>query len=254
MKIENIAKEIFAQAVLLDQNGGLRNTIYGIDREIFILNYDHTILLKFDLLKSDDPFETPISFKANDYDSDTFEAKDSKIIFYTKLGDYEKQKICGTTDLTPKEVRELFYTYESPKGDAVSLSKDVLTLLDFDLSHVEFSGKAGKTIRMLQRNIYSGGIIKIEKIAKGMFPETLKHDFGPIAIKTNDLRALFVFNDVLKFSFPSNEGNEDYILVTGGSTGIRKVHGIIACCLYDEIIKLKTIGNGRKEQKVRRRQ
>jgi hypothetical protein len=256
MKITSLIEDIFAQAVALDQSGGLRNTIYAIEHEIFILNYDHTVLLRFRLRKSEEgTFETPISFKANDYDSNVFEEKNGKIIFYSEKGEYQRKKICGTTDLTPEEVKDLFKKYASAtegRSD-ISLSRDVLQLLDTDLSHVEFSGEKGGTIKMVQRNIYSGGIIEVEKMNEGMFKEELENDFGPVAIKTDDFRALFTFQEVMKFAFPSR-GKEDFILVKEGvSDGKRTFTGIIACCLYDEVIQLKEVQIKNKPTLIRRK-
>jgi hypothetical protein len=247
MRITSLIEDIFAQAVALDQSGGLRNTIYAIEHEIFILNYDHTVLLRFRLRKSEEgTFETPISFKANDYDSNVFEEKNGKIIFYSEKGEYQRKKVCGTTDLTPEEVKGLFkkYATEAVARSEISLSREVLSLLDTDLSHVEFSGEKGRTIKMIQRNIYSGGIIEVEKVNEGMFKEELENDFGPVAIKTDDFRALFTFQEVMKFAFPSR-GKEDFILVKEGvPDGKRTFTGIIACCLYDEIIAIHEVQVG----------
>lgn len=241
MKIKDKVEEIFSQAVALDQSGGLRNTIYASDSDVYILNYDHTVLLQFRLRREEGRFDQALSFKANDYDSNEFELKDNRIIFHSEKGEYQRKKICGTTDLTPEEVRELFKSYIVDKGEreTVSISSDALELLDEDLSHVEFSGKAGETIKMIQRNIYSGGIIEIQKTSKGMFAEVLKNDFGPVAIKTSDLRALFNFQSNIYFSFPL-EQELNYILIRSVNSNDRAMSGVIACCLYDEIIRLQT--------------
>ena len=77
MKITGQIEQIFAHAVALDQNGGLRNSIYAEGKEIFIMNYDHTVLLRFKLRESENPFSGPISFKANDYDSPEFYEEES---------------------------------------------------------------------------------------------------------------------------------------------------------------------------------
>ena len=254
MKITNLVEEIFAQAVALDQSGGLRNTIYATGGEIFIMNYDHTVMLHFRLRKSEGQFDQPISFKANDYDSNHFEEKDGRIIFYSGKGDYERKKICGTTDITPEEVKEIYgdYILDEDGRQIVSLSRDMLELLDQDLSHIEFSGKKGETIKMIQRNIYSGGIIEIKKSSKGFFKEELTEDFGPVAIKTDDFKALFTFQDVMKFSFP-NENKSDYIIVKSADENKRNMTGIIACCLYDEVIQIREAQVKKEETKIVRR-
>lgn len=263
-EINNLVEAIFSQAVALDQSGGLRNTIYVIGREIFILNYDHTVLLRFKLREGEKTFEQPLSFKANDYDSNIFEEKDGKIIFYSDKGEYIRKKTCGTSDLTPEEVQELFkkYTTDLPERSPILLNSDVLSLIDEDLSHIEFSGEKGGTITMIQRNIYSGGITEISKKEEGLFREELEHSFGPVAIKTNDFRALFSIQQddptqsstVLKFFFPTVRGKEDFILVKEGvKNGKRIFTGIVACCLYDEIIKLQEVEIQREPKVMRRR-
>jgi hypothetical protein len=104
---------------------------------------------------------------------------------------------------------------------------------------------------MIQRNIYSGGIIEVEKKRdEGFFLEEFHNDFGPVAIKTGDFRALFTFQEALNFSFPAR-GSEDFILVTGVDTNKRSVTGIIACCLYDEIIELREVQLSKPKSKRR---
>ncbi len=253
MKISNLVEQIFAQAVALEQGGRFHNTIYASKRTIYIMNYDHTVLLRFQLRGSEPPFNTPVSFKANDYDSNIFEQVDGKIIFSSYNDGYEKRKICGTTDLTAEEVEKLFNDYKSTDlpRQVIQLSKTVLELLDENLSHIEFTGKKGETLTMIQRNIYSGGIIEIKKRDTGFFTEDLTQSFGPVAMKTNDFRALFNFQNTLKFSFPSGE-NQDFIIIDSMDKSKRDISGIIACCLYDEIIEIKEARHGRKKQEIRR--
>lgn len=248
-----MVEEIFSQAVALDQSGGLRNTIYVIGNEIYILNYDHTVLLRFQLRSGEGGFKHPISFKANDYDSNLFKEEDGKIVFYTESGGYEKKKICGTTDLTPLEVKELYHRYMMEIGDrkGVDLSKDILELTEAELSHIEFSGTKEDGINIIQRNIYSGGITEIKKTETPFAKEILDYDFGPVAIKTGDFKALFYFEDILKFYFPRRD-KEDFILVKGLDENKRSVTAIIACCLYDEIIEIKEALQNKEEVTYKR--
>ena len=241
MKITNLVEEIFAQAVALDQSGGLKNTIYAEGGNILIMNYDHTVLLNFRLRTHEGEFDQPISFKANDYDSNEFEEKDGRIIFTSKNGDYVRKKICGTSDLTPSEVKEIFKSFidgsAEQKRQDVTITRDVLSLLDDELSHIEFSGQSGESLKMIQRNIYSGGIIEIKKANDGFFKDTLDFDFGPVAIKTNDFKALFNFQDALRFSFPNRE-KQDIIIIRSTDMKKRNFTGVVACCLYDEVIAI----------------
>lgn len=240
MKITNLVEQIFAMAVALDQNGGLKNTIYAIGSEIFILNYDHTVLLRFKLRKTEGSFDHPISFKANDYDSNSFEEVDGKIIFTSSQDGYTKKKICGTTELAPAEVKELFEKYledfDQDQEESI-LSKSVLSLLEDGLSHVEFNAKKKESLKIVQRNIYTGGLIEIQKDGGGFFQETFKKGFGPVAMKTSDFQALFTFQDKLKFYFPEKDGS--VIVVRNVQETKRDMTGIVAGCLYDEVIALR---------------
>lgn len=240
MKISGQVEQIFAQAVALDQNGGLRNSIYAKGREVHIINYDHTVLMRFRLRDSETAFDEPISFKANDYDSNEFTQEDGKIVFKTVQNGYERKKICGTAESTPDEIAEVLKSFLKNKEtrETLILDKSVLALLDDDLSHVEFSGKKGEVLKMIQRNIYSGGITEVSEKVEGMFSNSLEKDFGPIGIKTNDFASLFAFQDQLKFEFP-NKDKEDYIVVRSIDKKKRDMVAVIACCLYDELITIQ---------------
>ncbi|MFA5525883.1 MAG: hypothetical protein WC992_03570 [Acholeplasmataceae bacterium] len=256
MKISSTVEQIFAHAVAMEQSGGLRNTIYAIDDEVFILGYDHTVLLRFKLRKSEAPFAHPVSFRANDYDSQEFYEENGKIIFVQKNGEYTRVKSCGTPDMTPVQVRELFHKLnEADSGFVtVQLDKNILPLLDRSLSHTEFVGAAGEPLKLIQRNIYSGSVIEVVRESGGglLGDENLEDDIEPIAIKTPDLMALFAFQDVLRFQLPAL-GAGDYIKVDSIHKQKRDMVGVVACCIYDEIIEIKEATHGGQEQKVRRR-
>lgn len=245
-KINNLVEQIFATAVALDQSGGLRNTIYAIGSEVFIMNYDHTALIRFRLRKSEAMFDIPISFKANDYDSRIFEQIDNTIIFHSENDGYSRKKICGTTDMSPKDVKQLFTNYVGiiPENSfTLTLHKNLLEMLDSNLSHTEFSAKKGEQLQIIQRNIYSGGIIEVTpKGSGGVFDTSSPITFGPLGIKTTDLQALFMFQDTLKFTFPSYD-DDDFIVVDGIDINKRNMKVILAGCLYDEIIEIRNIKN-----------
>jgi len=246
MKITGQIEQIFSQAIALNQSGGLRNTIYALNREILVLNYDHTVLLRFRLRSHEAPFAEHIAFRADDYDSNDFVEEDGKIVFTTQQNGFVRKKSCGRAEYSPQEVKDLFLNYmkSDDNGEEVILNATMLSLLDTDLSHIEFSGEKGSTFKMVQRNIYSGGIIEIQEANGGFFKNELNNSFGPIGIKTNDFTSLFAFQDTLKFSFPSR-GKEDFITIRSMDRNKRDMIGIVACCLYDEIIKIKEVQNGR---------
>jgi hypothetical protein len=248
MKITGQIEQIFAHAVALDQSGGLKNTIYVKNKEIYIVNYDHTVILRFKLRDSENPFSTSLSFKANDYDSNEFFEEDGKIVFISNIEGYERKKVCGLAEHSPEEIKKIIRLYlrNSENREKLIIHKSILSLLDNDLSHIEFSGKKGESLKMIQRNIYSGGIIEVKEKNQGMFFNTLKNDFGPVGIKTKDFAALFTFQDSLIFEFP-NTSSEDYMIIKSVDQKKRDMTGIIACCLYDELITLKKARNGREK-------
>jgi len=252
MIITGQIEQIFAVAVALEQNGNMKNTIYAIEDQIYILNYDHTVLLRFRLRKSENPFKHPISFKANDYDSNEFFEENDKIVFLSQQNGYQRKKVCGKTENTPEDIRELFKGFLKEKGErtAVNIHKNVLALLDEDLSHVEFTSTEKDGLKMTQRNIYSGGLTEVTETSSGLLGKSIEIDFGPFGIKTGDLRALFSFQDNLSFEFPAD--SEDYLIARSVDSNKRDMVAVISLCLYDELIKItqnkvNTKKSGRKK-------
>ncbi len=250
MRISASVEQIFAHAVAMEQSGGLRNTVYAIGDEVFIFGYDHTILLRFKLRKTEAPFAHPVSFKADDYDSQEFYEEDGKIVFAQQSGDYTRLKRCGTPDMTPAQVKALFEQLLEAQGEyvEVQLDKQVLPLLDRSLSHTEFTGEAGGQLKLIQRNIYSGTVIEVEKGGGGglLGAETLAADIEPVALKTPDFSALFLFQDALRFRLPQ-VGAGDFVRVDSILKQRRDMTALVACCIYDEIIEIKEVVNGRQK-------
>lgn len=245
MKVNSTVEQIFAHAVALEQSGGLKNTLYAKSNKIHILNYDHTVLLRFKLRKSEAPFAHAVSFRADDYDSNQFKEVDGKITFTTTSGEYTKVKTCSTPDLSVDDVASLYESYRDIDPELfveVTLDRGVLPLLERSLSHIEFVGTAGGPLKLIQRNIYSGAVIEVVKCDAGgglLGSSTdLSHNIEPIAIKTQDFMALFTFQDVLKFYLPK-EGLGDFIKVESVNKAKRDMDGFLACCIYDEIIEVK---------------
>lgn len=234
-------KQIFAHAVALDQSGGLRNTVFAHGREVFILNYDHTVLLRF-RLKGGTAFEHPVSFRANDYDSDTFYEQDGKIVFLDKKGEYTRRKTCSVPDQTFEQIKTTFQNYIERELETapITLSKDILTKLDRDLSHIEITGKKGERLKLTQRNIYSGSVIEVEP-KDHMLSEKMPFDIEPIGLRTNDFAALFAFRDSVTFNFPKAGEPDSWVKIKA-----RELLGLVACCIYDELINVKEAkDNGR---------
>jgi len=246
MKINKRLEDVFAHAVALTQSGRLKSTIYCRGRVIYILNQDHTVFLKFRLRKNEAEFSEPVSFNANDYDSNEVEVKGGEICFIQEGAGFTRVKSCRTPDLTPADVHKQWRGFELAEENKVHLHKEVLSLLDPALSHVEFSSKNGK-LRIVQRNIYSGSTIKISRKEAGGLGLTVYDeidDFKAIGVRTDDLFALFSFVDALHLFFPGGG------FMWADALGKTNMTAIISKCRYDELGGT----SGRKVKKKRRRQ
>lgn len=225
-------EDIFAHAVALQQNGRMRNTIYCRKNYIYILNQDDTILLRFCLRLSEVVFAHPVSFYANDYDSNKFYEEDGKIHFVIENEFHQRIKQCGTPKRNPLQVHKLFQQIKPLMENAVDIGESLLGFLDEDLTHIEFSASKGK-LKIVQRNIYTGSIITIQEKTgqeQGLVQISphLK-DFVPIAIRTKDFLALFSFANIVSFCF-----GDHYIWVENKDHKIPFM-GIIGLCRYNEL-------------------
>jgi len=232
MKLSNRLEEIFAHAVALQQSGRLRSTVFCIKRKVYILNADHTVLIRFRLRKTDKlEFAFPVSFHANDYDSKEVEERDGRICFIQNAAGMERVKSCRTPNMTPEEVDELFKGYPVEVTNTVTLHSEMLGLLDEALSHIEFSCEKGQLL-IVQRNIYSGSVIKLHrKQVGGLIQQQDKlEDFEPIGIRTNDFLALFSFIDTLQFHFLPGG-----VVCIDSNDPKMPMRAIISKCKYDEL-------------------
>jgi hypothetical protein len=228
---------IFSHAVALDQSGRMRNSIFCGDRQIYILNYDKTILLCFKL--SSKQFSQPVSFHANDYDSGNFYEKDGKIIFVRQGIEFERKKSCGVPNKTYHDVDNLFtsYLFNQTSEERFELDKTVMELLEEDLSHVEFFSEDKKLV-IIQRDVYSGNVVRLDRK-----PETglkllgkkdkFTEDFSPFGIRTNDLIALFTFNRKIEFLI-----QQGYFFIRGSEASMT---GVLSHCLYDDMGKITEV-------------
>lgn len=232
-KVDSRIENIFAHAVALNQSGRLRNSVFVIDKEVYILNSDRSVMLRFILPTTAPTFEHPVSFKAGDYDSNTFTERDGKIIFRSASGGFVKEKSCGVPGLEPQAVKEIFSNYVTKKFNKVEIKSSIVANLEENLSHVEISGTDGE-FQLIQRNIYDGAVITIKKEKdRGMgltSTDEIGSDFGPIGLRTPDFIALFSFNDIITFQFPTDA--DGFCRVSGRNY---KMTGVVSYCLYDEL-------------------
>jgi len=230
MKISYQVENIFSHSVALFQKGNLKSTIYAYGKEIFILNQDKTLFFKFSL--SQHNFDQPISFYSNDYDSNHIEIEKDSVCFVKRQKDYERKKYCKVPNLDFHQVQKLFGSFELKKENHSVIENLFLSFLENDLSHIEFSCK-NKKLRIIQRDVYSGNVIKITKRSSdnlGLFSEGNLSDFSPIGLRTADFLSLFVFVESFDFYFTKS----GYVWVESRS-GKMKMIVIISKCKYDEL-------------------
>lgn len=232
---------IFATAVALQQDGRFRSTIHCSGKMIHIMNQDMTVILRFPIRQYETEFKHPVSFSANDYDSKDFEEQDGKICFIKSDGDYTRVKSCKIPDSEGMDPRTLFHKIPLNKENRVGIKKGITGLLNDDLSHIEISCVDGQ-LQVVQRNIFSGAVIKIQKRdgRKGLIDDDSIADFAPMAMRTNDFMALFTFLNEIDFYFSPKGG---FVYVRGESGKI-KMDGIVSKCIYEE---MKGAGHGRKK-------
>jgi len=248
-----IKEAIFSHAVALSQSGRLKSTIYASGQKIFVFNQDKTILLNFTLPDRESGISGEVSFNANDYDSENFHEKDGRIIFTTHEGEYARQKSCAVPGKTFSDIRELYEKYleNDHHINKVSFNKNVLSLLDESLSHMEILSENKKPV-IIQRDIYTGSIIRIDRdntVGFGLSStDDIKEDFKPIGIRTNDFIALFSFCDKVDFHF----GPAAFAFIEGNRF---EMQGTISLCEYDEmgiLTESKGEQNGREISQDRR--
>lgn len=230
VKVTDRTENLFAVAAALQQNGRLRSTIYGIDRELYILNQDYTVVIRF---TPDQPFAQSFSFEANDYDSNVFKVSDGRIHFVTREGDWIRTKSCRSPRHRPEEVRDIFRRALRPPKNQVLVPDEVLKLLDDSLSHVEFDHQDG-SLRIRQRDIYSGSVIEVKKrggrVARQMRIESVE-PFGPVGLRTNDFIALYSWTTGLKMFFCG----QGVVVFKAVNVEAGNMIGVISQCVYDEL-------------------
>lgn len=234
-RVGNRVESIFAIAVALSENERMRNTIYCTGNSVYVMNSDNTVLLHFPLKGAEKPFAHSVAFKAADYESPEFgEDEEGRIVFLSSAEGYEKKVSCKAPERTPEEAAALFAKYSSLKESSyeVSFSSSFLSLLDRDLSHVEFAVEKDR-LWIRQRNIYSGALIEITPKKASLLGRVKGQltEFGPIALRTTDFCALFSFHETLTFRFTDKLG---YCTVHGRNT-LYSMRGVISQCLYDEL-------------------
>ena len=227
MIIDDKTEMLFAHAVALAQAGRLKSTIHISGKRVFILNMDGTILMR---LRSSLVFDEPVSFFADDYEGREFSVSAGHVVFSRRSGDWEREKKNSVPKITVEEVEGLWGTYKPDIRSKIIITGEATELLDDGLSHVELSKIKGEPFRLVQRDIYSGGLVTIRKNEEeNLFGSDDDTVFGPIGIRTTDLKALFTFTDALAFYIQG----EPWLYFEDERKG--GFAGVLSTCVYDEL-------------------
>lgn len=224
MKINNSTEMMFAQAVALSQNGRMKSTVHVGKKIIFILNMDSTILIRF---KSNQEFPKSFSFFANDYESNNIEIREGKVAFITKKGNISREKECITPKSNYSEIKKYWLEHKYNSNNSFTLTSNIVQFLEEGLSHVEISKLENEKLSLVQRDIYSGSKVSIS--LEDDFSEIYDTFIPTFGLRTNDLKALFSFEDSISFK-PQTLKNWIYF---EGNSG--RMAGIISTCIYDEL-------------------
>ena len=248
MKISSRVEALFSQAVALDQAGRFKNSIHCKGTDLFIVNFDKTVMLRFDVPK---PFDTTVNMFASDYDSPNFTEDDGRIFFVQREAGFVRTKSNRIPDLTFEEVREVWdrrRASDNSKADFFVLDRAILSLLDNDLSHIEIFSNGVLVIQ--QRDIYSGALIRVVRDTKGLglagLSDRITKNFGPLGIRTADFNGIFAFNSRITF-YPHGS----FLYFSGSENSME---GFVGTCLYDElgtIAYVREDEDGRKESEKR---
>jgi len=261
VEIPSKLQHIFSFAVALEQNGRLRNTIYCHKQTIYVINQDHTVIIRFPIkdivVKKDGDlsFENPVAFRANEFEGKWISIEKDKICFHSKDGSFTAVKKCVAPSLSFEEIDAVFIRHMKKKDKrfSIEISRGIWNHLDESLSHIEFRVKKHEWL-IVQRNIFDGSVRVISKtpstsedvskqLTEEITPQTsskLPRRMGAIAVRSGDLRAMFEGkfkgkNGSLHLIF---EKKKPVILIDNSkSTGPNdpKFQAIIATCIYDEL-------------------
>lgn len=246
MKVSSRIESIFSQAAALANCGRFKSIIYCIKDNVYLLNTDNTILLKFQLREVEGRFDKKIIFNSSDYDSRTFYEENDKIIFLSYNEKYQRRKICKNKFHI--DVEKLYNRFPQEYFSHIKIDKSICGLIEDSLSHIELSFEDG-IFKITQRDIYSGNIIEITKKLDDNFGLDLEYklkteNIPPIGMRKNDFLALFAFQNSIKVGF--NKRNNYCSII--GTNRFMHCNGIISHCIYDELGTLEEMDYARRKK------
>jgi hypothetical protein len=190
---------------------------------VYCLSYDRTVCLQVRHVVPQR--EDEVSFRACDYEGPECGFKGKHVVFILENGARVR---VPRPPYTFNGLDALFTRLRPSElgGAALMIERDILPYLDDSLPHVEFRWD-GSEARIIQRDIYSGKILDIERRPiEGA-------QASPLAMRTGDFMALFGLHSSYRFQHCG-----DYFHVTN----LHGVEAVVGGCLYDDLGKLHIVG------------
>lgn len=235
-EVQKLTREIeyvFEIAVALEKDIKMRNAVLCRGSNIWIVNFDRTLILKYPIKGK---FKNDVSFYSTDYDSSNFIEEDGALHFIKYYGDYERKKVSSATfTLSDIDMDTLWkeLAVKKPYDVEFNMSEKMLNLFRDDLSHIEVRISPEKQVQFLQRDIFSGGIILVKRKDKSVSlladpNEKVLREVEPFAIRLQDLSAILYKEGNVKFHLSKDSPGRCYIKAL-------QFEALVSWCVYDEL-------------------
>ena len=183
MKLESV----IAAAVRFGRGAGGDAVVAWKGQEVYCLSYDRTVCLHVKRITPKRNDE--VVFHACDFEGPNCRFEGASVIFENNGARVRTPR----PPFTFEAFETLFKRLAEGTGASVLLSRDLLSLLDDDLPHVEFRWDGEKTI-LIQRDIYTGKTLEIDVLPQEVATKE------PLAMRTDDFWSLFALASPLLFT------------------------------------------------------
>lgn len=234
-EVTKLTKEmewIFETAVALEKDIKMRNAVLCRGSNIWIVNFDRTLIMKFPIKGA---FKNDVSFYSTDYDSSNFVEEDGTLHFVKYYGEYERKKVSSAMfTLIDIDIDNLWkeLSVKKPYDVEFIMTEKMMSLFRDDLTHVEVRISDEKKVQFVQRDIFSGSIIYVKKKEKqGLLAdpnEKVLKIVEPFAIRLQDLSALLNKEGNVKFHLSEKSPGRCHVQSS-------RFEAIVSWCVYDEL-------------------
>jgi len=239
-RLDAEAERFLAFCSQLETVGRLKGRAFLKGKRILVVNSYNNLLLE----KSSEKWNFPtLGFGLDMYEGREFElTEDGAVKSSRSEGGFRVTKVFPREQKEAERWMQLFDSYwQRGRFGSLTLSRDAVSLLDKELSHVEIVVEGGKW-RLLQRDLYGGWVRCVEERS------LLQRAEGSVrtAFVLRDFLVLFEFGEVRM------EFCEGFVKALCG----RDVRALLASCDYEGAYEIKVLeeeSHGRKEQEDKSR-